>query len=137
MKYQVLLLTIITLLFTACSVKPLEPISFEKVNKEISFKNEIKPLLDKRCVSCHSCYNSPCQLKLSSYEGLKRGASKKDVYANRLSAEDPTRLFTDAINEEQWREKGFFSVTKNLENENKSIMMQYLNQKMKEFLQMR
>jgi len=130
MKYQVLLLTIITLLFTACSVKPLEPISFEKVNKEISFKNEIKPLLDKRCVSCHSCYNSPCQLKLSSYEGLKRGASKKDVYANRLSAEDPTRLFTDAINEEQWREKGFFSVTKNLENENKSIMMQYLNQKM-------
>ena len=130
MKYQVLLLTIITLLFTACSVKPLEPITYETVNKKISFKDEIKPLLDKRCVSCHSCYNSPCQLKLSSYEGLKRGASKKDVYANRLSADDPTRLFVDASNEKQWREKGFFSVTNNLENENKSIMMQYLNQKM-------
>jgi len=130
MKYQLLLLIIVSIFFTACSVKPLEPITFENVNKKVSFKNEIKPILDKRCVSCHSCYNSPCQLKLSSFDGLKRGASKKDVYANRLSADDPTRLFIDAASEKQWREKGFFSVTQNLENQNKSIMMQYLNQKM-------
>lgn len=131
MKLQLVIFIIITLFFTACSVKPLEPIKFDEVNKKISFVNHIKPILDNRCVSCHSCYNSPCQLKLSSFEGLQRGASKADIYANRLSASNPTRLFVDAVNEKQWREKGFFSVTDELENSNESIMMQYLNQKMK------
>jgi len=131
MKIHLLFLFVITLLFTACSIKPLEPIKFETVNKKISFVNEIKPILDKRCVSCHSCYNSPCQLKLSSYDGLQRGSSKEDIYANRLSASNPTRLFVDALNSTQWREKGFFSVSDNLESSNESIMMQYLFQKQK------
>lgn len=133
MKLQILILSLITLLFTACSVKPLQPVQFEFVKKDISFTNDIKPILDNRCVSCHSCYNSPCQLKLSSFEGLQRGASKEDIYANRLSAANPTRLFTDAVNEKQWREKGFFSVTdtlaNSLNNSKESIMMQYLFQK--------
>ena len=77
MKFQIFILTLFIVLFTACSTKPLEPVKFEEINKNISFINDIKPILDKRCVSCHSCYNSPCQLKLSSFEGLQRGASKK------------------------------------------------------------
>ena len=106
----------------------------ERVYKAIEFISfnpdpDIKPILDNRCVSCHSCYNSPCQLKLSSFEGLERGASKKDIYANRISADSPTRLFIDAVNEKQWREKGFFSMVDSLENSNESIMMQYLFQK--------
>ena len=137
MKLHLLFFILITLFFTACSIKPLEPIKFETINKEVSFVNEIKPILDNRCVSCHSCYNSPCQLKLSSFEGLQRGSSKEDIYGNRLSAANPTRLFTDAINEKQWREKGFFSVTdylKQTEESGKSkesIIMQYLFQKNK------
>lgn len=133
MKIQILVLTLVTLLFTACSIKPLEPVKFETIKEDISFTNDIKPILDNRCVSCHSCYNSPCQLKLSSFEGLQRGASKEDMYANRLSAANPTRLFTDAVNEKQWREKGFFSVSdtlvNSLDNSKESIMMQYLFQK--------
>jgi len=131
MKLQFIFIFLFTLLFTACSVKPLEPISFETVNKEISFTKDIKPILDNRCVSCHSCYNSPCQLKLSSYEGLERGSSKDDVYANRINAANPTRLFIDATNEKEWRGKGFFSVVDYLDNSNESIMMQYLFQKQK------
>lgn len=131
MKYQIFLIAILSLLFTACAIKPLEPIDFKTTKKEISFENQIKPILDNRCVSCHSCYNSPCQFKLSSYEGLQRGASKKDMYANRLSADDPTRLFVDALNENQWRQKGFFSTTKDINGKNESIMMHFLNQKMK------
>lgn len=135
MKLQILILSLITLFFTACSVKPLQPVQFESIKKDISFTNDIKAILDNRCVSCHSCYNSPCQLKLSSFEGLQRGASKEDIYANRLSAANPTRLFTDAVNEKQWREKGFFSVTdtlvNTLDNSKESIMMQYLSVKNK------
>ncbi len=129
MKLQFIFIFLFTLLFTACSVKPLEPVNFEKVNKEISFVKDIKPILDNRCVSCHSCYNSPCQLKLSSFEGLERGGTKADLYANRMNAENPTRLFVDATNEKAWRGKGFFSVVDFLENSNESIMMQYLFQK--------
>ncbi len=98
---------------------------------ELSFAKDIKPILDNRCVTCHSCYNSPCQLKLSSFEGLIRGASKENIYANRLSAIEPTRLFVDATTEEQWREKDFFSVTKTFEDSSNSIMLEFLEQKQK------
>ena len=77
MKLHLFIALLFTLLFTACSTKPLEPVKFDEISRNISFTNEIKPILDKRCVACHSCYNSPCQLKLSSFEGVERGASKK------------------------------------------------------------
>jgi hypothetical protein len=131
MKLQILILTLFIILFTACSTKPLDPVQFDELKKEISFINDIKPILDKRCVSCHSCYNSPCQLKLSSFEGIQRGSSKKNIYENRMRADNPTRLFVDAVNEKQWRGKGFTSVLDSMDESNESIMMQYLFQKKK------
>lgn len=135
MKFNLLFILLFTALFTACSVKDLEPVKYEKVNHNISYTQDIKPILDKRCVSCHSCYNSPCQLKLSSLDGLQRGASKTDIYANRMSAIDPTRLFVDAQTPKEWQTKGFYSVSEQLRNEDKtqtgSIMMHYLYHKTK------
>ncbi len=98
------------------------------------YLRDVKPILDKRCVCCHSCYNSPCQLKLSSFEGVDRGGSKIPVYdGSRLRAQDPTRLFIDAKSTEEWRNKGFFSVTKNTAqaDNNDSIMIHLLAHKMK------
>ena len=134
MHFYLFFIMFLSLFFTACSVKPLDPVEYTAIDRKISFSKEIKPILDNRCVSCHSCYNSPCQLKLSSFDGLERGASKSDMYANRINADDPTRLFIDAIGEKQWREKGFFSITDSLDklnDSNESIMMQYLFQKNK------
>ena len=37
-------------------------------------------IIDARCVVCHACYDAPCQLVMSSEEGLQRGASKEAVY---------------------------------------------------------
>jgi hypothetical protein len=34
-------------------------------DKPISFADEVQPILDKRCVVCHGCYDAPCQLKQS------------------------------------------------------------------------
>ena len=80
--------------------------------RTIDYQTEVKPLLDKRCTVCHSCYNSPCQLKLDSFEGTDRGATRRAVYnAARLSTMDPTRLFIDAQSTAAWRQKQFFSVT--------------------------
>src|SRR5262249_50330010 len=63
------------------------------------------------CVVCHACYDAPCQLVLSAFEGAERGASQEPVYdSTRLVTAPPTRLFVDARDTGQWREMGFFGV---------------------------
>ncbi len=71
------------------------------------YLTEVKPLIENRCVVCHACYDAPCQLKLSSPEGIDRGANKEKVYeGTRLLAANTTRMFIDAKTTAQWREKG-------------------------------
>lgn len=75
------------------------------------YLREVKPILEQRCVVCHGCYDAPCQLKLSSPEGIDRGLSKTPVYdGTRLLAQTPSRLLIDATSTSQWREKGFTPV---------------------------
>lgn len=75
------------------------------------FLTDVKPIIDNRCVVCHACYDAPCQLKLSSVEGIDRGASKELIYqGTRLTAATPHRLFEDAQTTQQWREFGFHPV---------------------------
>ena len=123
----------ITFLFTGCFAPIPKPIKINTSAKKVDYLRDVKPILDKRCVTCHSCYNSPCQAKFSSYEGIDRGASKLLVYdALRLKAAKPTRLFIDAKNTEEWRKKGFFSITSTLDTNasyNSSIMMYMLHDK--------
>lgn len=69
-----------------------------------------KQVLDRRCVLCHACYDAPCQLNLASFEGVARGENKANVYAARLRATEPTRLFSDAHSPAEWRKKGFSAV---------------------------
>lgn len=77
----------------------------------VSWRDEVRPLLERRCIVCHGCYDAPCQLKLSSMEGLLRGASKQRVYdGTRITDAPPTRLFIDARTTEEWRRKGFHPV---------------------------
>ncbi|NVK40395.1 MAG: fatty acid cis/trans isomerase [Oceanospirillaceae bacterium] len=74
------------------------------------YTNDIKPILERRCVVCHSCYDAPCQLKLNAWEGLARGAHRDRIYdVTRLLAAPLTRL-EDAEGEAAWRAKGFHPV---------------------------
>jgi len=76
-----------------------------------SYTRDIKPILEQKCIACHGCYDAPCQLKLTSAEGLLRGATGKPVYdAARLTDAAPTRLFVDATTTAGWRDKGFYPV---------------------------
>ncbi|TCO82039.1 fatty acid cis/trans isomerase CTI [Plasticicumulans lactativorans] len=76
----------------------------------VSFRRQVLPLLERRCVVCHGCYDAPCQLKLGSWEGIARGASKDAVYDLRLREAPPSRLFVDAERASAWRERGFHPV---------------------------
>ncbi|MEN6431305.1 MAG: fatty acid cis/trans isomerase [Smithella sp.] len=134
MRYRIALSLAMIGLFIACATKTLPPVVFNIPTRHIDYLNEVKPLLDKRCAVCHSCYNSPCQLKLDSFEGADRGATKRAVYnGSRLRSMDPTRLFTDAQSTGEWRQKEFFSVTDSkVSGElNDSIMIEILSHKIK------
>ncbi len=77
----------------------------------VSYRADVAPILQQRCVVCHGCYDAPCQIKLGAWEGIARGGSKLDVYdTERLVEAAPTRLFVDAQLPSQWRDKGFYPV---------------------------
>jgi hypothetical protein len=102
--------------FLALACAPAEHVSLPPLPSvaepaTVSYREQVQPVLERRCVVCHGCYDAPCQLRLSSQEGIRRGASKQVVYDSaRLVAMQPTRLFLDAHGERQWRARGFFSV---------------------------
>lgn len=104
-------------------------------NSDAPLWSQTQEILNNRCVVCHACYDAPCQLKLTSIEGIDRGANATPVYdGRRLIAADPTRLFVDAETTEQWRKKGFHPVLNEREqnaetNLQLSLMYQLLVQK--------
>ena len=77
----------------------------------VSWRADVQPILQRRCVVCHGCYDAPCQLKLGAWQGVARGGSSDNVYdTTRLREAAPSRLFVDAQLPSQWRAKGFFPV---------------------------
>ena len=133
MKLYIVSALMLVFLFGACSTPVPQAVAVETTTEKVDYLKDVKPILDKRCVTCHSCYNSPCQAKLSSFEGVDRGASKLLVYdALRIKAAKPTRLFVDAKSSEEWRGKGFYALTKSEDSNkthNDSIMMHLLYDK--------
>jgi len=131
-----ILLPALLFFFGGCAPRPLPPVKVAETSAPVDYQKEVKPVLDRRCVVCHSCYNSPCQLKLSSFEGLDRGATKTPVYdGSRLEAADPTRLFIDARSTREWHNRhGFYSVTRNTAPEgfNDSTLISLLDAKRRE-----
>ena len=46
-----------------------------------SYLRDIQPIFDTRCVACHGCIGSPCNLKLDSFAAVDRGALDKNPYS--------------------------------------------------------
>ncbi len=133
-RNQLVLATIysLCLLGIACVPTALPPLEIVPLAGPIDYLGDIKPILDRRCVVCHSCYNAACQLKLSSYEGVDRGGSHLSVYSSsRLKSQKPSRLFVDAASTEEWRSLGFHSVIEDPTEgaSNDSIMLHLLEAK--------
>lgn len=77
----------------------------------VAFQHDVMPVLERRCAVCHGCYDAPCQLKLTAWQGVLRGASEVKVYDGaRLREAEPSRLFEDAVNISHWRQRGFYPV---------------------------
>ena len=106
----------LTALILGCSsTRPVDDIEgMPKVSTKqtYSYTQDIQPIFEQKCLACHGCYDSPCQLNLASADGLLRGSSKQKIYGLRLRETSPTRMFTDAETTLGWRQKGFYSVLK-------------------------
>ena len=133
MKYLLPAVLLTVMMLSGCAAPPPQTPAYQFVppTRQLNYLNDVEPVLVKRCVVCHSCYNSPCQLKLSSWDGLERGASKEAIYnAGRLKTMDPSRLLVDAHTTSEWREKGFSSVVQQgSQDYSDSIMYMLLDHK--------
>ncbi len=84
MKLKILLIFLLGVgisvgLYYFMGKKVTHPISLETHLLEFKdpYLSQVQPILNQKCVACHSCANSPCQLDLTSFEGISRGANKK------------------------------------------------------------
>jgi len=90
---------------------PIPVIPPAPIERPVSYTQEIRPIIETKCLSCHSCFDAPCQLKLENAEGLLRGAFRESIYGGaRTEAMSPTRLDIDELTVSGWRERGFHSV---------------------------
>lgn len=97
------------------------------------FTQRIKPILDQRCIQCHSCYNAPCQLNFTSVDGLNRGLVKNfEVHTKRLRADEPSRLGIDRRSTEEWRffssKHQFYPVTESTYDAKKNLESSFIYQ---------
>ncbi|RYY76991.1 MAG: 9-hexadecenoic acid cis-trans isomerase [Gammaproteobacteria bacterium] len=93
------------------TAKPIEYKSTIPAPGLVSYVHDIRPIIEQRCTVCHGCYDSPCQLKLDSFQGLLRGANSTKVYdGSRLLGAPLTRIFEDAHSTSEWRTKDFYPV---------------------------
>lgn len=101
----------VSLLAPACVTQEKESPGTAK-SEPVSFTRDIKPIFDEKCVSCHACYDSPGQLDFRTAKGIQRGAMKIDAYGTRLKPIESTYLWNNPSKTmEEWRDRGFFSVT--------------------------
>jgi hypothetical protein len=97
----------------ACGIAQAEPGSAPSrppaAEGDISYTRDVQPIFDRRCIACHGCLGSPCNLKLDSYAGASRGAFGMNPYTSHVSAYPRTDM--DAAESlAQWRELGFWPV---------------------------
>ena len=83
MSYRVISIFLLFISWGAAAQDP-------SISSSISYSRDIQPIFTEKCVACHACYDSACQLNLGSGEGAGRGASKMPVYDGERSQAAPT-----------------------------------------------
>ncbi len=78
--------------------------------KPISYYKDIQPILEAKCMACHGCNASPCEMKMDSFAALDRGANQKNqAFGLEPFTMLPMRM-KDAKSTEEWRQRGFHAV---------------------------
>ncbi len=76
---------------------------------EIRYQRDVQPIFNRRCIACHGCLGSPCNLKLDSFAGAERGGFGLNPYAVHFNASPRTDMDA-AKGIAEWRSIGFYPV---------------------------
>lgn len=99
----------------------------EKLGSTPDYANDVQPIFNRRCVACHGCIGSPCNLKLDSFRAAERGAMDKNPYSTHF--ENYQRTGMDVVQTtEEWRSRGFFPVISRTETAQKNLEQSLLYQ---------
>lgn len=77
------------------------------------YLEKVQPIFSKRCVTCHGCYEAPCQLNLQSYQGVRRGYNATPIYNMKRLKSMPITQMNDVYPLSKWRELDFLPVVAN------------------------
>jgi hypothetical protein len=114
---------------------PRAPLAVAQPPGPIDYLQEVQPILNKRCVVCHSGPDSPCQLEMGSFAGLARGAGRSAAVSAdpETKVADPAPLLAAGHPARVLREKRFVSVIASdaAAGFNNSLLLQLLAQKKK------
>lgn len=74
-----------------------------------AYATEVQPIFNRRCIACHGCLGSPCNVKLDSFRGVDRGGLGVNPFDSHFT--DVPRTDMDAANGvPAWRDLGFYPV---------------------------
>ncbi|MTV29818.1 hypothetical protein GJ654_02280 [Rhodoblastus acidophilus] len=74
-----------------------------------NYLTEIQPIFNRRCIACHGCLGSPCNVKLDSHRGVDRGGFGVNPYSSRIDSSP--RVGMDVVQTTaEWRQRGFYPI---------------------------
>ncbi len=73
------------------------------------YVDDVEPIFNSRCIACHGCLGSPCNVKLDSFRGLQRGGFGLNAYSEHIGNYPRTDMdAADSV--KAWRNKGFYTI---------------------------
>ena len=102
--------TMVSLLFLlAPAVAAEKPAPGTTMATAPDYTTEIQPIFNRRCIACHGCLGSPCNVKLDTFRGVDRGGLALNPFASHFASEPRTDMEA-ADTTAAWRKRGFFPI---------------------------
>jgi hypothetical protein len=73
------------------------------------YAGAIQPIFNRRCIACHGCLGSPCNVKLDSFRGADRGGFRLNAYSDHFGNYPRTDMQA-ADSTHAWRQRGFYPI---------------------------
>jgi mono/diheme cytochrome c family protein len=73
------------------------------------YTSDIQPIFNRRCIACHGCLGSPCNVKLDSFRGVDRGGYGVNPYSSHIDASSRVNMDV-AQTTAEWRQRGFYPI---------------------------
>ncbi len=109
---QALILTVVasdTVIADTGDAAASPPPSTHSSGYTVDYVSQVQPIFNRRCIACHGCLGSPCNVKLDSFPGVERGGFEQNPYAAHLGL--GVRTDMEAANSTaEWRERGFYPI---------------------------